>query len=788
MGSGAVLPEGEIILVPVTIAEDAAPGEYALNVTSGTYEWYYYDNVTSGDYVETLTAGKIKVRESVPYIDITAGDVTVYPGETVQVPVVLDTNFTKRAYQPWLKFTTEAEGLIVGVPTVGKDLDTDVWSVQTAYSGQIMLLHTGGWMGSGAVLPEGEIVLVPVTVAADAAPGQYKLTVQVQGYEWYYYDGVTSGDYVQTLYDGTVTVKSAPVQTTLNAPQLTTAEPAANSIFVTAPAASAQDPNAAVEYAISEDGGKTYGAWQSSPRFENLKPDWEYYIVARYVAADTVWYANSEASAPMFLSTLDDSATYKPQVTVTIGDAVVQHGDEVVLPITFEHNLTHAEFKRVLLSFMVENDLTEESVKLLDGGDRNRYLGDALAHDPFVDANGYFVMVGNHNALSHSYELGYWDHGDTQGKFSLPEGEIFKLYVKIAEDAEPGTYIIGMENYADYSPAVPAFQCSHYLYGSLTDRIELTVNDGTITVKEPLAAPVLTDYTATDDTVTVTAPAAVTGATVQYAISEDGETYGEWQTGNVFTGLKEKTTYSVIARYVVREGHQNADSYAGEPLTVATVNPTVTYTLAEVTAKAGETVDVAVMLEHTVVKKATSFILLPDAAAGVEVTAVKAGKYLPEGWKAVLTGGVVMVYTTEAAAIPDGEVAILTYEVSADAADGEYTVSLVADFSEDGNCFIAADDSVLRVDGTVVSGKITVGEAAPVVPGDVNGDGTVDMADLITLRRHLAGWEGYELAKLNKNAMDINGDGEIGDMDAAVLMRHFAEWDGYEALPFVTVQ
>ena len=238
----------------------------------------------------------------------------------------------------------------------------------------------------------------------------------------------------------------------------------------------------------------------------------------------------------------------------------------------------------------------------------------------------------------------------------------------------------------------------------------------------------------------------------------------------------------MIARYVVEEGHTNADSYASEPLEVKSVNPTAAYTLAEVTAKAGETVEVAVTLEHAIVKQATSFNLIPTATAGVELTAAKAGKDLPEGWKVILADGVVTVYTTDAAAIPAGEIVVLTYQVGEETADGDYTVTLTDAFTEDGNAFIAADDSVLRVDGTVAAGKITV---KSVLYGDVNGNGVVDMSDLITLRRHLAGWEGYELENLNQEAMDVFADGDINMNDAIALARHLAEWDAYLTLPYV---
>ena len=210
---------------------------------------------------------------------------------------------------------------------------------------------------------------------------------------------------------------------------------------------------------------------------------------------------------------------------------------------------------------------------------------------------------------------------------------------------------------------------------------------------------------------------------------------------------------------------------------VKTVNPAAAYTLAEVSAKAGETVEVAVTLEHAIVKQAASFNLIPTAAEGVELIAAKTGSDLPEGWNVILADGVVTVYTTEATEIPAGEIVILTYQVGENTSEGEYTITLVDAFTEDGNAFIAGDDSVLRVAGTVTAGKITVKNT---VCGDLNGEDGVGMADLAYMRRLLAGWNGYaaELA-----VGDLNGDGEINIDDAIVLSRHLAGWQDYLELP-----
>lgn len=742
--------------------------EYQIRARYNSELAHYGASGESNIITATTSAGQ--------YVTITAGSITeAYAGETVMVPVQLETNITAGAYQPTFRFEADA-GLTVGTPVAGKDLDTNVWSIQRASDGYIQFFHYQGWMQKGGQLPQGEIILLPVTIAEDAQPGTYSVTVGSVGYEWYYYDNVTGE--ITNKINGTITVLEGPRKTVLDAPVLERVDAGAVTVAVTAPAASKQDPDAVLEYAISQN-GITYSEWQTALRFEDLASDCTYYVIARYKAVDTVWYKDSEPSAPFEVKTLPQSATFVPTAEITIGSTVGQHGDELIIPITVEHNMTDAEFASVLLSFLVENDLTEENIQLLDGGDRNRYLGSALADDPFANSNGYFIMVGNYTALSHSYYLSYWNQGDTSATYNLPSGELFLLYIKIDENAAPGEYTIGLET--KDSPKTPTFNCTDPLYGTLTDTVEVTVNKGTVTVKEPLTAPVLTDYVASDDTVTVAAPQTVEGASVEYAISEDGETYGEWQSANAFAGLKEETTYYVIARYVVKDGHTNADSYAGEPLEVKTVNPTAAYTVASVTAKAGETVELAVTLTHEIVKQATSFQIIPTAAEGLTLQSAKAGTDLGEGWKVMLNDGVVTVYRSDAAAVPSGEVAVLIYAVSEEAEDGDYTVTLSENFAEDGNAFIAEDDSVLRVNGTVTAGKVTVQN---IVLGDLNSDAVVDMKDLVSLRRYLAGWADYNAETLNLSTIDLNEDGVVNMLDAIILSRHLAGWPDYETLPF----
>ena len=64
--------------------------------------------------------------------------------------------------------------------------------------------------------------------------------------------------------------------------------------------------------------------------------------------------------------------------------------------------------------------------------------------------------------------------------------------------------------------------------------------------------------------------------------------------------------------------------------------------------------------------------------------------------------------------------------------------------------------------------------------GDIDRNGTVDFADVLYLKRHLAEWEGYEQAGLS--CADVNHDGEINHKDLIILEKHIAGYSGYESL------
>lgn len=108
----------------------------------------------------------------------------------------------------------------------------------------------------------------------------------------------------------------------------------------------------------------------------------------------------------------------------------------------------------------------------------------------------------------------------------------------------------------------------------------------------------------------------------------------------------------------------------------------------------------------------------------------------------------------------NGTILILTFEVPVDAYEGRvYNVGLSyqSENMVDGQC--------RPVDVYIENGSITVES----LRGDVNDDGVVNVADVITLRRYLAG--GYDL-EVNLEQADVNEDGVITILDVIRLREY----------------
>ena len=67
--------------------------------------------------------------------------------------------------------------------------------------------------------------------------------------------------------------------------------------------------------------------------------------------------------------------------------------------------------------------------------------------------------------------------------------------------------------------------------------------------------------------------------------------------------------------------------------------------------------------------------------------------------------------------------------------------------------------------------------------GDANGDGVIDLKDLLTISRYLGG----QAEQMNYSCADVNGDGVVDKKDVQVLKKYLAEWDVTLGPDLVTV-
>ena len=102
----------------------------------------------------------------------------------------------------------------------------------------------------------------------------------------------------------------------------------------------------------------------------------------------------------------------------------------------------------------------------------------------------------------------------------------------------------------------------------------------------------------------------------------------------------------------------------------------------------------------------------------------------------------------------EGEILTLTFRVASDAGTGDIAVSLTD--------ITGVDDRANSVRIAGNAGGVTV---ALGLPGDINGDGKVSSADLLRLRRYLAG----QAVTAETGNADLNSDGRVDLQDLMLL-------------------
>jgi len=106
----------------------------------------------------------------------------------------------------------------------------------------------------------------------------------------------------------------------------------------------------------------------------------------------------------------------------------------------------------------------------------------------------------------------------------------------------------------------------------------------------------------------------------------------------------------------------------------------------------------------------------------------------------------------------------LTFAVLDTALAGDAYISLLY---EEGNISNIDEESI---NFKVVDGKIMVTDY---LPGDINGDGSVNTKDLTRLLRYI----NHEDVECTEKALDVNGDGRVNSKDLTRLLKYINHED-----------
>lgn len=237
------------------------------------------------------------------------------------------------------------------------------------------------------------------------------------------------------------------------------------------------------------------------------------------------------------------------------------------------------------------------------------------------------------------------------------------------------------------------------------------------------------------------------GYTVAADLSQTGEVFVQIFYGTGDTALAVEYTVTVLGNEPTYSGTISAPQIIGRPNSTVCVP----ISIAQNTGIMGFSVSLTYDAE----------VLTPVSVVAGELISTT-GAMLNDNIGCNDAGRITVIGTNTDSILTDGVLFYVTFAVS-DSFDGETVIQTSCD-AED-----TFDDQWNVV--TLHCEEILVSIQKIIVAGDINGDGTADLKDVVILQRYLAG--GWNVTIHETNA-DINKDGDVNVKDVVLLSRYLA--------------
>ena len=112
----------------------------------------------------------------------------------------------------------------------------------------------------------------------------------------------------------------------------------------------------------------------------------------------------------------------------------------------------------------------------------------------------------------------------------------------------------------------------------------------------------------------------------------------------------------------------------------------------------------------------------------------------------------------------NGTLVTFTFTVKENANTGTYPITVSYDPE---NVF---DSTFNNIEFAVDNGYV---EVIDYISGDINGDNTINMKDIVLLQQYLNDWD----VTIDEDAANLNGDNTINMKDIVLLQQYLNDWD-----------